>query len=90
MSYIYMYIYVYNCNITLFATELSTSIIVIADSHWLRVLRSGSAAARLLKLWVCFPPAEWMFVVSVVCCQVQVLATSRSLIQRSLTDCVAS
>ena len=31
-----------------------------------------------------------MFVVSVVCCQVQVLATSKSLIQRSLTDCVAS
>ena len=32
----------------------------------------GSAAARLLGLWVRFPPASWTFsVVSVVCCHVE-------------------
>ena len=31
-----------------------------------------------------------MFVVSVVCCQVEVSATSRSVVQRSPTDCGAS
>jgi hypothetical protein len=31
-----------------------------------------------------------MFVVSVVCCQVEVSATSWPLVQRSPTDCVAS
>jgi len=31
-----------------------------------------------------------MFVVSVVCCQVEVSATSSSLVQRSPTDCGAS
>jgi hypothetical protein len=31
-----------------------------------------------------------MFVVSVVCCQVEVSATSWSLVQRSPTDCGAS
>jgi hypothetical protein len=31
-----------------------------------------------------------MFVVSVVCCQVEVSATSCSLVQRSPTDCAAS
>ena len=31
-----------------------------------------------------------MFVVSVVCCQIEVSATSRSLVQRSPTDCGVS
>ena len=31
-----------------------------------------------------------MFVVSVVCCQVEVSTTGRSLVQRSLTECVVS
>ena len=39
-------------------------------------LRRGSAAARLLRLWVRIPPEAWMFDVSVVCCQVEVSATS--------------
>ena len=33
---------------------------------------------------------ECLYVVSVVCCQVQVSATSRSLVQRCPTDCDAS
>ena len=38
-----------------------------------------SKAARLLRSWVRIPPGAWMFVVSVVCCQVEVSATSWSL-----------
>jgi hypothetical protein len=30
-----------------------------------------------------------LYVVSVVCCQVEVIATGRSLVQRSPTDCVS-
>jgi len=42
-------------------------------SQWPRDLRSMSAAARLLRLWVRIPPTALMSVclVSVVCCQVE-------------------
>ena len=59
-------------------------------SQWPRGLRRRSAAARLLRLWVRIPPGAWMSVVSTVCCQVEVSATSWSLVQRSSTDCDAS
>jgi hypothetical protein len=49
-----------------------------------------SAAACLLRLWVRIPPGSWMSVVSVVCCQVEVCATSWLLVQRSPTDYGAS
>ena len=62
----------------------------IRRSQWPRGLRRRSTAARLLKLWVRIPAVAWMFVVSVVCCQVEVSATSWSLVQRSPTDCDAS
>ena len=39
-------------------------------SQWPRDLRRGSAAARLLRLWVRIPPGVWMF----VCCECCVLA----------------
>ena len=55
-----------------------------------RSLRRRSTAACLLRLWVGISRAAWMFVVSVVCCQVEVSATSWSLVQRSPTDCGAS
>jgi len=40
-------------------------------------LRRGSAAARLLGLWVRIPPGAWMCLslVGVVCCQVEVSAS---------------
>ena len=43
-----------------------------------RSKRRGIAAARLLRLWIRFPPGEWTFVcvVSVVCGQVEVSAMS--------------
>ena len=52
-----------------------------------RGLRGMSAAVRLLRSWVRIPSGVWMSVVSVVCCQVEVPATSWSLVQRSPTDC---
>jgi hypothetical protein len=54
-----------------------------------RHLRCMSTAARLLRSWVRIPPGAWM-VVCVVYCQVEVSATSWSLVQRSSTDCGAS
>jgi len=60
-------------------------------SQWPRGLRRMSAAARLLRLWVRIPPEPgYLSVVSVVCCQVEVSATSWSLVQRSPTDCGAT
>ena len=44
-------------------------------SQWPRGLRRRSTAVRLLRLWVRIPAGAWMFVVSVVCCQVEVSAT---------------
>ena len=57
-----------------------------------RGLRRRSAAARLLGSWVRIPPGRHrcLSVVSVLCCQVEVSATSWSLVQRSPTDCGAS
>jgi len=57
-------------------------------SHWPRGLRCSSAAALLLKLWVRIPLGAWTFVCCecCVCCQVEVSATSWSLVQRSPTD----
>ena len=65
-------------------------LLLICRSQWPRDLRRRSSAARLLRLWVRIPPEAWMFVVSVVCCQVEVSATDWSLVQRSPTDCGAS
>jgi hypothetical protein len=48
-------------------------------------LRRGSAAARLLRLWFRIPPRAPR-----VCCQVEVSATSWSLVQRSPTECGVS
>ena len=39
-------------------------------SQWPRGLRRGSAAARLLRLWVRIPPGTWIF----VCCECCVLS----------------
>ena len=50
---------------------------IIRRSQWPRGLRRRSAAARLLRLWVRIPPGHGsMSVVIVVCCQVEVSATS--------------
>jgi hypothetical protein len=57
---------------------------------------SGRGLRRSLRphaCWGCgfeYPPGAWMFVVSVVCCQVEVSTTDWSLVQKSPTDCDAS
>jgi hypothetical protein len=48
-------------------------------SQYSRRLRRRSTAARLLRSWVRIPPGAWMFV---MCCQVEVSATSWSLVQK--------
>jgi len=60
--------------------------------QWPRGLRRRSAAAGLLRLWFRIPPWAWIFVwcECCVCCQVEVSATSWSLVQRNPTDCCAS
>ena len=56
-------------------------------TQWPRGLRRGSAAARLLRLWVRIRRGHGcLSVVSVVCCRVEVSATGRSLVQKSPTD----
>ena len=57
-----------------------------------RCLRCGSAAARLLGLWVRIPPGAWMFVSCdcFVYCRVEVSASVWSLFQRSPTECGVS
>jgi hypothetical protein len=60
-------------------------------SQWPNCLRRGSAAARLLGLRVRIPPEYGcLSFVSVVCCQVGVSATGRSLVQRRPTKCCVS
>ena len=65
-------------------------LLLLVRSQWPRVLTRGSAAARFLGLRVRIPPRAWMFVVSVVYCQVEVSATGWWLLQRSPTDCGVS
>jgi hypothetical protein len=58
-------------------------------SQWPRFLRRRSKAVRLLRSWVRNPTGAWVFVCCVYC-QVEVSATSWSLVQRSPTDFGAS
>jgi hypothetical protein len=64
-------------------------ICLLNRSQWSRGLRRRSAAAHLLKSWVRISPGSWIFDCC-ECCQVEVSATSLSLVQRSPTDCGAS
>jgi hypothetical protein len=47
----------------------------IRQSQRPRDLRRRSTAARLPILWVRIPPGAWMFIVRLVCCQVEVSAS---------------
>jgi len=53
-------------------------------------LRRGSAAARLMGLWVQNPPVARMSFLIVVCPQTEVSVRGRSLVQRSPTECGVS
>ena len=48
--------------------------------QWPRGLRRSFAAVRLLGLRAQIQPGACMFVLNVVCCQVEVSATGRSLV----------
>jgi hypothetical protein len=63
----------------------------IRRSQWPRGLRRGSAATRFLGLWVRMPGGHgYLFLASVVCCQVGVSDSGWSLVQRSPTECGTS
>jgi hypothetical protein len=67
------------------------AIATVCRSQWPSGLRRGSAADRLLGLRVRIPPGHGcVSVVSVVCCQIEVSAAGRSVVQRSPTDCGVS
>ena len=59
-------------------------------SQWLRGLRRGSAAARLLGLRVRISLGAWMSVPSECCVLSEFSATERSLVQRGPTECGVS
>jgi hypothetical protein len=65
-----IFFYVSSLSITLASDQLGRS-------QWPRGLRRRSVAARLLRSWIRIPPGHGcLSVVSVVCCQVEVSATS--------------
>jgi hypothetical protein len=64
-----------NGTISCDSRSLELKLRVTKTVRWPRALRRVSAAAHLLGLWVRIPPGSGMFVVSVVCCQVEVSAT---------------
>jgi len=75
------------------STETSDKITIFWNATpCTRDLRHGSAAARLLLLRVRIPSGEWISVSCecCVCCQVQVSATGRSLVQRGPVECGVS
>jgi len=49
----------------LYETKVTQEYMGLRQRMWPRGLRRGSAAARLLRLWVRIPPGVWMF----VCCE---------------------
>ena len=60
----------------------------IVRSQWPRGLRRGRAAARFLRWRFRISPGHgYLSFVSVLCCQVEVSATGRSLFQRRPTEC---
>ena len=59
--------------------------------EWPHGLRRGTAAASLLRVCVRFPLGQgYLSLVSVVCCQVQVPVSGRSLVKRSPKECGVS
>jgi hypothetical protein len=77
---------------TLITITITASNNVVCRSQWPRGLMRRSTAARLLRSLVRIPTGAWtfFFCVCVACCQVEVSATSWSLVQRSPTGCGAS
>ena len=79
----------FELRVQLIAINTSGGFSEASNELWLRGLRD--ATSHLLGLWVRIPRGHGCFsVVSVGCCQVEVSATSLSLVQRNLTDCGTS
>jgi hypothetical protein len=63
---------------------------MVGGSQWPHGLKRGSTAARLLGLWSRIPLAAGMRVYCVVYCQVEVSASSWSLVLKNPTECSTS
>jgi len=75
-----------NFSLCLIKHHIITQYYAVNWSQWPLSLMCKSYATCLLRLWVQIPAETWMFVASVVCCQVEVSAIIWSLIQRSPTN----
>jgi hypothetical protein len=90
LGYLLLYIYIHSY-IPRLPFDIWRLTITLCRSLWPRSLRRRSVATELLITWVRIPRRHGcVFVVSVVCCQVEVSASGWSLVQRSPTDCGAS
>ena len=69
-------------NLPVFRSNVLPVPIPVAERSQTRV-----CDARLLGLWVLIRPGVCLALVSVVCCQVEVSETGRSLVQRGLSEC---
>jgi hypothetical protein len=67
--------------------KFSLSMKFLRRSRWSHTSKHGSVDDRLLGLRARIPPGARMSLESVVCCQIQVFATGRSLVRRSPTEC---
>ena len=73
------------------AWDTARLISIQCRSRWLRGLRRGSAAARLLGLRVVIPYGHGcLSLMSVECCQVQLYVSGWSIVQRNPTECGVS
>jgi hypothetical protein len=76
---------------TYLTTDTIPEHVLMCRSQRPRDLRRRSAAERSHGSWIGIPPGAWMFVsCECLCCQAEVSAMSRSLVQRNPTDCGVS
>ena len=69
--------------------ENGTIIMLLSSIRITARSKAWVCGRSLLGLWVRIPPGEWMFVVSVVCCQVEKdLCVGMLFIQKSPCVCV--
>ena len=88
---------VYECTITADCIDKSACLISVngyISCYQVICVNVYGEGVRLIACWDCgFESCRGhgcLFVVSVMCCQLELSATGRSLVQRSPTDCVVS
>ena len=64
----FIWTYKYQCLLLILLIYIQDLQLFQVRSQWPRSLRRGSAAARLLRLWVRIPPGAWMCCLLCECC----------------------